>query len=60
MNPSTVTITVSVEEINTILLALGKLPFEQVADFIFKIRMDAQRQVDEQQAAQDAKERSEP
>lgn len=45
MNP-TLTINLTVEEINLLLLALAKLPFENVADLIMNIKQQAQAQLE--------------
>jgi len=43
-------LTLSVQETQTILQALGKLPFESVADVWFKVKGQAEQQVAAQQA----------
>ena len=45
MNPQTLTLTFTVEELNAILTALGHRPYLEVVGVIQKIQMDAQRQM---------------
>jgi len=40
-----ITLTMTVEQINAILNALGQRPFFEVADLIAKIKMDAETQL---------------
>lgn len=40
-----ITLTMTVEQINAILNALGQRPFVEVADLIAKIKMDAETQL---------------
>lgn len=44
-----VSITLTVDEANLILGALGKLPYEQSAALIMKIKSEAERQIAEKQ-----------
>lgn len=45
MNDKTITLTLNVNEVQAILQALAKLPFEQVADLWFKIKSTAENQL---------------
>lgn len=45
------TLTLTLEEVNGILVALGNMPFAQVEALVTKIRAQAQPQVDAAQAA---------
>jgi len=49
-----ITLEHTIEEINTILLALSKRPFEEVAELIAKIRGEGEKQVSSQAPAQNA------
>jgi hypothetical protein len=42
-----VNVNLTIEEANLVLAALGKLPYEQSAALIFKIKSDAERQIQE-------------
>ena len=48
-----VTITLTVEEANYVLAALGARPFAEVADLIFKIKKDAESQINPAPASQE-------
>ena len=45
MNPQTLTLTFTVEELNAILTALGHRPYLEVVGVIQKIQTEAQRQM---------------
>lgn len=47
MNDKEITLTVTVQDANIILAALGKLPFEAVADLVTKVREQGQAQITE-------------
>jgi len=47
MNNKSVTLTLSVDNVNVVLAALAKQPFEVVADLISTIRTDAESQLKE-------------
>ncbi len=53
MNDKEVTLTLMLSEANLILVALGKLPFEAVADVVTKIRAQGQAQIDQVDAPQE-------
>lgn len=55
-----VSFTLSVDEANQILGALGKLPYEQSAALIMKIKTEAERQIAEKQKAEKQKAAAEP
>jgi hypothetical protein len=44
----------TIEEINTVMAALGRMPYEQVFQLVEKIRQQAAPQLQEAQAAQAA------
>jgi len=50
MSQPTITLELTVNETQTVLQALAKLPFEQVADAWFKIKNVAEQQLAAQQA----------
>lgn len=50
-----VSITLTVDEANLILGALGKLPYDQSASLILKIKSDAEKQLAEKQIAEKQK-----
>ena len=48
MPPQQIALTLPVEAVNLMLVVLGRAPFEQVADLIMSIRMQAQQQMQPQ------------
>lgn len=48
------TLSLSIEQINGVLAALAKLPFEAVADLISDIRQQAQSQIEQKAPPADA------
>jgi hypothetical protein len=56
----TVTLTTTVQGVEAILAALGKLPFESVADLFMSIRQQAVSQLNQAQAAEQAVEQAAP
>jgi hypothetical protein len=48
-----ITLTMTVDQINVILNALGQRPFVEVADLIAKIKMDAEQQLGQKPATPD-------
>lgn len=57
MKPDEITLHLSINETNAILLALAKLPYETVAQLIDKIRTQSLPQVPADQRNEDRKER---
>lgn len=49
MNETQITLQLNVNETQAVLSALGKLPFENIADLWFKIKATAEQQVSAQQ-----------
>lgn len=50
MNETQILLQLTVNETQTVLQSLGKMPFESVADLWFKIKTTAEQQVSAQQA----------
>jgi len=50
MTPNEITLTLNIGETQTVLQALAKMPFEQVADSWFKIKNQAEQQLAAQRA----------
>jgi hypothetical protein len=48
-----ITITLTIDEANYVLSALGSRPFAEVADLIFKIKKDAESQINPAPAPQE-------
>jgi hypothetical protein len=48
---NTITLTLSVQEVNQILGALGQAPFVQVVELVGKVKQQAEAQVNQQPAA---------
>lgn len=55
MNEQTITFTLSVQEANSVLQALGQMPFAQVVELIDKLRKQGSEQVSAQLPADPAK-----
>ncbi|BCS54088.1 hypothetical protein [Geobacter sp. SVR] len=51
-----ISIKLTIDQVNTVLGALAKLPYEQVADLLGNIRHQAQQQVDAAQASHSVQE----
>lgn len=51
MGNNEVTLTLSIQEVNQLLSALGQMPFVQVVDLIGKVKQQAESQVRAQPAA---------
>ncbi len=49
MQDKEITLTISVADANLILAALGKLPFEAVADLVAKVRAQGQSQLEQKE-----------
>ena len=47
-----ITITLTLDEANYVLSALGSRPFTEVADLIFKIKKDAESQINPEPASE--------